>query len=169
MEPFRTIVAAVDFSETSREVIKAAIALAQAGGGRICLVHVVPPLVHAPWVVEARGLDVEDVQGQWVAKAETQLADLAARERLDPRSTTVDVLVGPAAAEIVGYADSHRANVLVMGSHGHGVIRRVLLGSVVERVLREAGCPVMVVTDRAVRSTLADVRTMRAGGSSHAA
>ena len=169
MAPSRTIVAAVDFSDTSSEVIKAAIGLAQDGGGRVRLIHVVPPVIHTPWVVEAPGMDVDELQKQWVAAARTQLTDLAARERLDPRWTSIDVVVGPAAAAIVRYADAHAASVLVMGSHGRGVIRRVLLGSVVERVLREAGCPVLVVTERAVRGAVAEVRTMRAGGSGHAA
>ena len=52
---------------------------------------------------------------------------------------------------------------------GDGVLRRFLLGSVAERVLREAGCPVMIVPDRALRVTAAEVRTLRAAGAGHVA
>ena len=82
---------------------------------------------------------------------------------------SVDVVVGPAAFEIVRRAEERGADLLVVGSHGRGAIRRFLLGSVAERVLREAGCPVMIVPDRALRGTAAEVRTLRAAGAANAA
>jgi nucleotide-binding universal stress UspA family protein len=84
--------------------------------------------------------------------------------RLDPRRVSVEVVVGPAAFEIVRYANERAADILVLGSHGRGVIRRFLLGGVAERVLREASCPVLVVPDRVLRSAGAAVRTLRAAG-----
>jgi nucleotide-binding universal stress UspA family protein len=169
MEPFRTIVAAVDFSETSCAVVEAALALARDGGGRVRLVHAVPHVVQTPWVIDASGLDVDDVERQWVTDAQSQLVDLAAGMGLAPWQVSTDVVVGPAAAAIVSYADGHTADAIVIGSHGRGVIRRFLLGTVAERVLREANCPVLVVPDRALRGTAA-VRTMRAArGAGHAA
>ena len=148
MEPFRTIVAAIDLSDTSADVVRAALALVRNGDGHVCLIHAVPHAIQTPWVVEASGVDIDDPQRQWVAEAETQLANLAARLRLDPRRVSVEVVVGPAAFEIVRRAQERGADLLVLGSHGKGVIRRFLLGSVAERVLREAGCPVMIVPDR---------------------
>jgi hypothetical protein len=52
----------------------------------------------------------------------------------------------------------------VVGSHGRGIIRRFLLGSVAERVLREADCPVMIVPDRALRATAMEASTLRVAG-----
>ena len=52
----------------------------------------------------------------------------------------------------------------MVGSHGRGALRRFLLGSVAERVLREAGCPVMIVPDRALRVTTVEALTLRAAG-----
>ena len=164
MEPFRTIVAAVDFSETSREVVQAALALARDGDGHLCLLHAVPHAIQTPWVVDASGADVHDLQRQWVAEAEMQLITLAATLRLDPRRVSVDVVVGPAAFEIVRYASERGADLLVLGSHGRGAIRRFLLGSVAERVLREASCPVMIVPDRALRATAIEGLALRAAG-----
>jgi nucleotide-binding universal stress UspA family protein len=170
MEPFSTIVAAVDFSETSCDVVRAALELARDGDAHIRLVHAVPHVIQTPWVVDASGLDVDDLQRQWVAEAEAQIAELAAGLRLDPRRVSTDILVGPAATAIVGYARAHAADTIVVGSHGRGVIRRLLLGSVAECVLREASCPVLVVPDRALRSSVAEVRSMRAASrSGHAA
>jgi len=169
MKPFATIVAAVDFSDTSRDVVQAALALARDGDGRVCLIHAVPHAIRTPWVVDASGVDIDELQCQWVAEAETQLAELAATLRLDPRRVSLDVVVGPATSEILRHADERRADLLVLGSHGHGVIRRFLLGSVAERVLREAGCPVMIVPDRVFRATAVEALTLRGAGSGNVA
>jgi nucleotide-binding universal stress UspA family protein len=169
MEPFRTIVAAVDFSETSCEVVQAAVALARDGDGHVCLIHAVPHVIQAPWVVDASVVDVDDLQRRWVTDAEMQLANLAARLHLDPRRVSLEVVVGPAAFEIVRCANERSADLLVVGSHGRSVIRRFLLGSVAERVLREAGCPVMIVPDRAFRTSAMERLTRRATGAGGAA
>ena len=66
------------------------------------------------------------------------------------------------------HAAERGADLLVLGSHGHGVIRRFLLGSVAERVLREAGCPVMIVPDRVLRATAVESITLRVAGSGDA-
>ena len=163
MERFHNIVAAIDFSETSAEVVRTAMALV-CDDGHVRLLHAVPHAIETPWVVDASGTDVNDLQRQWVAEAETQLITLAATLRLDPRDVSVDVVVGPAAFEIVRYASEHGADLLVLGSHGRGVIRRFLLGDAAERVLREAGCPVMIVPDRALRATALEGLTLRAAG-----
>jgi len=160
MERFRNIVAAIDFSETSGEVVRTALALVR-DDGHVCLLHAVPHAIQTPWVVDASGADVNELQRQWVAEAEMQLITLAATMRLDPRRVSVEVLVGPAAFEIVRHAGERGADLIVVGSHGRGALRRFLLGSVAERVLREAGCPVMIVPDRALRVTATEVRTLR--------
>ena len=72
MERFRNIVAAIDFSETSGEVVRTALALVR-DDGHVCLLHAVPHAIQTPWVVDASGVDVDDLQCQWVAEAETQL------------------------------------------------------------------------------------------------
>jgi nucleotide-binding universal stress UspA family protein len=75
---------------------------------------------------------------------------------LDPARVTTAVAVGAPAAEIVRYAREHAADLIVLGSHGHGAFRRFMLGSVAERVIRQAGCPVMVVPHRTQRATASE-------------
>jgi nucleotide-binding universal stress UspA family protein len=168
MPPFRAIVAAVDFSETSCEVIQAAVTLARVDDGHVCLLHAVPHVVRTPWV-DGSGGDIDCLQDQWVAEAETRLVSLAATLRLDPRRVSLQVIVGPAASAIVRYSGERGADLLVLGSHGRGVLRRFLLGSVAERVLREAGCPVMIVPDRVLHATVVETRTLSVAASSGAA
>ena len=55
------------------------------------------------------------------------------------------------ANEIVRYAETHGADVIVLGSHGHGLVRRFLLGSVADKMVRQAPCAVLVVPHRTLR------------------
>jgi len=158
MLPFHTIVAAVDFSETSQDALDAALELARERRARVHLLHVVSDVFHTPWMVESAGVDLQDVQHRWTEEAEQQLMTFAASHDLDPLSVTIAVAVGPAANEIVRYANEHAAGVIVLGSHGHGIIRRFVLGSVAERVIRQASCPVMVVPHRTLRLTSLEVK-----------
>ena len=67
------------------------------------------------------------------------------------RSVTTAVVVGAPANEIVRYAEAHHADVVVLGSHGHGLVRRFLLGSVADKIVRQAPCAVLVVPHRTLR------------------
>jgi nucleotide-binding universal stress UspA family protein len=59
----------------------------------------------------------------------------------------------PAAREIAQYAASHGADLIVVGTHGYGPVRRLVLGSVADRVVRMAPCPVLTVPHHALRAT----------------
>ena len=58
---------------------------------------------------------------------------------------TTAVEVGAPANEIVRYAESTAPTSIVLGSHGHGLVRRFLLGSVADKLVRQAPCAVLVV------------------------
>ena len=158
MRPFHTIVVAVDFSETTGDTLDAALELARGQQHRVHLLHVVNDVFHTLGVTEAPGVDWAEVQRRSIEQARDRLLELAAAHRLDPQSVTIAVEVGSAAAEIVRYAATRDAQVIVLGSHGHGVVRRFMLGSVADRVLRQAACPVMLVPHRSLRLTPFEVR-----------
>ena len=61
------------------------------------------------------------------------------------------MLVGTPAEEIARFARQHGADLIVMGTHGYGPVRRFLLGSVADRVVREASCPVLLFPHRDLR------------------
>ena len=65
----------------------------------------------------------------------------------DVRMSTL-LAEGPAAAAIVRAAKKQRVNLVVMGTHGRTGVRRLLMGSVADRVIRTASCPVLVVGGR---------------------
>jgi nucleotide-binding universal stress UspA family protein len=160
MRSFHTIVVAVDFSETSGDTLDAALELARGQQDRLHLLHVVSDVFHTLGVTEAPGVDWAEVQRRSIEQARNRLLELAAACRLDSQRVTIAVEVGSAAAEIVRYAASTDAQVIVLGSHGHGVVRRFMLGSVADRVLRQAACPVMLVPHRSLRPTPFEVRAL---------
>ncbi len=158
MHAFHTIVVAVDFSETSTDTIEMAVELARDQPHRIHLLHVVADVHRTLGVTEAPGVDWAEVQRGLIDQGRTRLVELASACRLDPRQVTIAVETGTAVAGILRYADEHDAQMLVLGSHGHGIVRRVMLGSVAERVLRLARCPVVLVPHRLLRLTTFEVK-----------
>jgi nucleotide-binding universal stress UspA family protein len=158
MRHFHTIVVAVDFSGTSADTIDAALELARGQQDRVHLVHVVTDVFRSMGLTEAPTIDWAEVQRNWIDQARSQLIDLAARCKLDPLRITTAVEVGSPAAEIVRYAHDHGAQVIVLGSHGQGIVKRFMLGSVADRVLREATCPVMLVPHQSLRMTSFEVK-----------
>jgi nucleotide-binding universal stress UspA family protein len=152
MSRFHTIVVAVDFSDSTPDALEAALALAAAEpGGHVHLLHVVPSAVPPIWTDEPSLVDLRSVEEAWTDAAVKQLSALAARHALDPANVTTTVEVGAPANEIVRYADTHGADVIVLGSHGHGLVRRFLLGSVADRMVRQAPCAVLVVPHRTLQ------------------
>jgi nucleotide-binding universal stress UspA family protein len=152
MSRFHTIVAALDLSDSAADALDAALALAAAeAGSRVHLLHVVPSPVPALWSEELPPTDLRAVEQAWTDTALTQLTTLAVSRALDPAHVTMAVVVGSAAPEILRYAEDQRADVVVLGSHGHGAVRRFLLGSVADKIVRQAGCAVLVVPHRTLR------------------
>ena len=158
MHPFHTIVVAVDFSEMSADTIDTAVELARGQQDRVHLVHVVADVFRSMGLTDSPSIDWPEVQRNWIDQARHQLIGVAAGCTLDPQRITTAVEVGSPAAEIVRYAHEHGAQVIVLGSHGHGTVRRFMLGSVADRVLRQASCPVMVVPHRSLRTTALELK-----------
>jgi nucleotide-binding universal stress UspA family protein len=69
---------------------------------------------------------------------------MANREQLELKPTFL-VLSGAPYIEIVGYANDHAIDLIVMGTHGRGPVAHALMGSVAEKVVRNAPCPVLTV------------------------
>ena len=152
MSRFHSVVAALDFSDSAADVLDAALALAPPGdGGHVHLLHVVPDPAPALWSDELPQLEVGALTSGWVEAAQRHLAEIVDTRRLDPARVTTGVVVGQPAHEIARQAELRGADVVVLGSHGHGLVRRFLLGSVADKVLRQAPCAVLVVPHRALR------------------
>ena len=135
----KNVLVAIDFEDTSREALRVARTVGDAFGARLHLIHVVPE-VPTFWSFEAADVDWEGLRKRWIEEAKQRLLEFDA-----PPASERAVQIGRPSADIVRYADEHDIDMIVIGTHGQGAIKEMLLGSVAERVVRSAHCPVLTV------------------------
>ena len=145
MTRIRRILAATDFSKTSAKALTGAIDLAQTHRAKLAIMHAYVPLV--PLVpeqyIEAGTWDRIDTETQrW---AERQLAKLAERARKSGVRVSSMLVSGDPSRQIVRTARSLRADLIVVGTHGRQGLTKLFLGSVAERVIATAACPVLTI------------------------
>lgn len=128
----------IDFSDESREAVDAALELMPAES-QIHAIHVAPDLM-----IMEPGMVWDEVSDEVRAKNLTQAFKDDYGDKKYER-VQFHVTFGEAGHEITDYADQIGAGVIIMSSHGRTGFRRVLIGSVAERVVRLANCPVLVL------------------------
>lgn len=138
------ILAAIDLSAATDKVLEAARQSASLAAAELWLLHVVEP---EPAFV---GFDpgpqtVRDQVAQKVHKEHEALQRHAAALRDSGIKTTGLVVQGPTSDTILREAEKLGTDLIVVGSHGHGAMYQMLVGSVSEGVIRGAKCPVLVV------------------------
>ena len=145
MKHVRRILYASDFSKASARAFQTAMTLAKANQARLVIVHVIVPFVPVvpEQYVDSGTLDQLAAQArQW---SERQLAKLATRAKGTGSRTTALLREGDPAEQIVRAARSERADLIVVGTHGRRGFSKLFLGSVAERVVGTAPCPVVTV------------------------
>jgi len=133
----------VDFSDTARKALQYAVPFGTAFDAEVMLLHVIQPY-SVP--VELGFLPPEwvDSQQSFVTAAREELDKLCARE-IGPRARCqAQVREGLPWQEIIAVAQEIRADLIILATHGRTGLSHVLLGSVAERVIRHAPCPVLV-------------------------
>jgi nucleotide-binding universal stress UspA family protein len=149
MAEWKKICCPVDFSEPSRHALDEAIELARRLGAELTVAHVQVPLAPAATDVLVSSRGILEAEGVLEAR-ELDAWRVDAQERLNA-PVKASVLAGDAAAEIAKLAGDQGMDLVVVGTHGRTGVRRLVLGSVAERVVRLAPCPVLVVRRREVR------------------
>ena len=141
----KRILVPVDFSTNSRRALDYAHGLATKFEAALHLVHVCEvPSVMTP-AMDAYAIAYSDWNQRLGEEAEKQLNKITTS--LVDVPVTSEVLFGPPAAAIVETAEAKKADLIVMGTHGHGVAMHVLMGNVAERVVRTAPCPVLTIRE----------------------
>jgi nucleotide-binding universal stress UspA family protein len=145
MIDLRRILIPTDFSKFSDVAVSYATALAEKFGAELYLLHVVQDL--AVFVPEAVAVTPPLVipPEQFRASAEAALAKAIQSGQLKGLRVQPVVREGAPFYEIVRFAKEEAIDLIVMGTHGHSGLVHVLLGSVTERVVRKAPCPVLTV------------------------
>ena len=143
MASVQKILCAVDFSESSPLVAEYAATLAAATKAEILCIYIAPSLAeYVGFNVPQAALDT--FVGDVVTSAGTTMDDfLAAHFKGLPAKGLV--LAGYPAEEILAAAVEHHADMIVMGTHGRTGFDRIIFGSVAEKVVKSATCPVLTV------------------------
>lgn len=140
----KTVLAPIDFSDSSRRVIDEAIQLARSIGGRLVLLNIVSPTSAFP-----SEFDSTDARAAYLARAEKISHDelAAMQRRLRDEGVTAHVvhLIAQPGPGILEQAERLEADYVVMGSHGHGAFYELIVGGTASRVLKQAKCPVVIV------------------------
>ena len=141
----KRILVPLDFSPNSELALDYAYAMAQRFNAAIHLVHVCEVPSIATGSMDAYAIAYTNWSQQLGDGAEQQL--VAAQKKLPGVPTSTEVLFGNPAKGIITAASVEHPDLIVMGTHGHGVIMRALMGNVAERVVRTAPCPVLTVRE----------------------
>ena len=137
----KTILAAIDLSDATSSVLEAASLLARAFQGRIVLAHVISPTVIANvYSPEVAALEVEAQNEE-----SKQLSYWQRELHSDGLKVDTSELYGDPADCLRHEAKRLAADFVVIGSHGHGAMYELLVGSTASGLLRKAPCPVLIV------------------------
>lgn len=148
MGAYRKILVAVDGSSAAAKGLREAIRLAKAERARLVILHVVdeyPAFAALDGMVAAPGVDLVPAMREGGRRVLAKAQAVAARNGLKAKGILREMLSGPAAYPIVREARKLRADLIVLGTHGRRGVRRMVLGSDAEQVVRTASVPVLLV------------------------
>ncbi|MBP7516839.1 MAG: universal stress protein [Desulfobulbus sp.] len=153
MQDIRRIVAAVDFHRHTDTVAEYARLVAGKLGAQLTFVSVVESLARSLAATDLSGAvygglfpaSYLEIDADLLKLARERMQALVEHSRTDLADCAGEVLEGDPADRVVAFAAEQQADLIVLGTHGSRGIEKILLGSVAERVLKRAACPVLVV------------------------
>ncbi len=150
MTAFKKILVPTDFSPVAAEAFRVAVGLAATSGGEVVAVHVARDVA----VVVENG---PASTGHSAGTGHNLWDDFRPLVSNEPNVRVTHELVAGRveAAAVVALLEKFGCDLIVMGSHGHSRLRRLLRGSLTDRIVRSARCPVLVVKAPAVRAPVA--------------
>jgi len=137
--PYKRILCPVDFDDTSATAVKEAGAIAALCNSSVALLHVVfiNPLA-------TEGFVLAELQESQSEHARNKVAEIAKRLLAD-RDYEIDIRIGDPAETILAAEAELKADLVVMATHGRHGLKRLVIGSVAERVVRESQVPVLTI------------------------
>lgn len=136
------IVVPIDFMKSTDKLVDYAVLMAEKLSAVIHFVHVVSfpagdAMVGAPFATE--------YEGKILTNAQTRMLDLIEDNKEKNPNCNGEVVVGDPVDKIVEIAGAKDSNLIIIGTHGAKGLEKILLGSVAERVLKRAHCPVLIM------------------------
>jgi nucleotide-binding universal stress UspA family protein len=145
MIALKKILVATDFSEAADAALAYGRALARTFGATLYVLHVTDDM-YMRLGGDAYAAVLPDLQHDVEAQARERLAELLVDNDPTPLPTKpVVITAGATAQAIVDYAAKADIDLIVVGTHGRGAVAHLLVGSIAERVVRTARCPVLTV------------------------
>jgi nucleotide-binding universal stress UspA family protein len=141
----KTILVPTDFSDASLAALDYAKGLAAEFGASVHLVHVMEDLLAHAWSAEVYVASMPNLRDEIEKEARDRLATVVSADEWRQFNVQAAVVAGNPFLEIIRYARAHEIDLIVIGTHGRGAIAHMLLGSVAEKVVRKAPCPVLTV------------------------
>lgn len=143
----KTIITALDFSDASEAVLRSACNMATVHGATLHIIHVIEPEPS----YSAYGLTPEEFpaihtfRDESQKRAEARLNHAVSEALQHVPDVRADLIIGSPLHAIIDYVKEHKADLVVIGTHGHGAIAALLIGSVAEGLVRKAVCPTLVI------------------------
>jgi nucleotide-binding universal stress UspA family protein len=152
----KNILFATDFEDLSNRALPFAVALADRYRAKLYAAHVIPPAAYA----FARADSLEQVMKEAHDYASYKLNQIAGP--LKHRGQPCEVLLGDGSPGevIIGFAQAHSADLIVVGTSSRAALGKLLVGSVAEEIIREASCPVLTVGPRVVAEPFAGIQSI---------
>ena len=144
---FKRILVPTDFSPPSDAALEYARSVAARYGASLHLLHVAEDPYRAFYSAEVYVPEIEGLREEVLSDTEKRLKNQLRPSDVSELHATAESLIGTPAGSIVEYATGHDVDLIVMGTHGRGGMSHLLMGSVAERVVRTAPCPVLTVRD----------------------
>lgn len=141
----RRVLYSTDYSEASELALPVAVGLASTYHAELVVLHVAERLVDVVPVAAGVPPIEMDLEAEPSESARERLEEWAEERLADDLNFRIELVDGDAAEMIVEVADEQDADIVVLGTQGHSRVERFLIGSVTEKVLRRAHCPVLAV------------------------
>ena len=133
------ILAAADFSETSDKAFDYALSLAKVFEAEVVVLHI----LQEPILYQAE--TDQSYRDAFEQKIQDSMDAMLQRHTCEGVNVATAMRQGAPFVEIIQFAEAEKCDMIVLGTHGHGPLYNMLLGSVAEKVVRKATCPVLVV------------------------
>lgn len=142
--PVRRILVPIDFSDASKEALGYAVSFAKQFQSELLLLYVVEPAIY-PADFSFGQVAMPDIENELRERGQIGLNQLAQSAVTPPLVSRTMVRTGRPFLEIVKTASEERIDLIIIATHGHSGVEHLLFGGTVEKVVRKAPCPVLMV------------------------
>ncbi len=142
----KKVLVPIDFSDYSKNALKYAVNFAKSFGADMTLIYVVEPIIYPPDFSMGQ-IAIPTISTEWDDRAREELDKLAKTEI--PAEVKVKTLIktGKPFVEIIETATEEDIDIIIIATHGHSAVEKILFGSTADKVVRKAPCPVLTLRD----------------------